>query len=429
MGTAIPGAVPEFLSLMSVFARDTLVVVEPFTSQMEGDEVIIGRIETGVFLAIPEEAVKLLEHLAHGETVGQVSDRYQQEHGETPDLNEFLSYMESKGLVRPKVTDESSGGAARPIVSGLPSRHYHFSNFPQQLAQALVGWPARMYSLILIAAAGLVVILNPTLAPRPRDFYFPDHRTLCVTLLALASYATIFLHEFAHLVATRSLGINSRMGLSHRLWYLVAETDLTGLWSVPKQQRYLPLLAGVWMDLISTSFLVLLLWSNARQVLILPVLVLRLVRAFAFSYLLRVIWQLFFYMRTDFYYIVANFFNCKNLLKDTESFLKNQLARIIPSISLRDQSSIPTSERRVIRAYAFIWLAGRLFSFFVLFSVTIPVGMRYVKNISEALNAGYSNNHNNFFDALLLSAYFLAPLTAGFSMWITSLLRRERTQS
>ncbi|MGZ7087960.1 MAG: hypothetical protein ACXVKH_00695 [Candidatus Angelobacter sp.] len=359
--------------------------------------------------------------------MGEVSDHYQRKYGEVPDLNDFLSLMESKGLVKPKSKAENKDEAAGPPPLKLPARRYHFSDFPQRVAQQLFSWPILAGSVSLITAASMIVILNPSLAPRSRDLYFPDHRTLCATLLAVASYATIFLHELAHLIAARSLGINSRIGISHRLWYLVAETDLTGLWTVPKRQRYLPLLAGVLLDLASAALLVLLLLADARRVFVMPLLVLRLVRALVLTYVLRVAWQFFFYIRTDFYYVVGNFFNCRNLLNDTEVFLRNQLARVVRSIRPKDQSAIPVSERRVIRAYAVIWVAGRLLSLVLLFAITIPVAIRYVNNLTAAFRAGYSTNHYNFLDALLLSAYFLVPLITGFSMWMAGLIRRERT--
>jgi putative peptide zinc metalloprotease protein len=411
---------------MSIYERETLVIVEPFTRQPAGNEVIIGRLETGVFLAVPTEGVELLEHFALGRTVGEVSDHYRQKYGEVPDLNDFLSFMESKGLVRPKTASTSRNPS--PASPKVASRRYHFSNFPQALAEKLFSLPVIAGSLALIAAATVIVFLDLSLAPRPRDLYFPDHRTLCATLLALSGYATIFVHEFGHLVAARSLGINSRIGISHRLWYLVAETDLTGLWSVPRRQRYLPMLAGVLIDLVSASLLVLLLWAHAHHMLAMPVVVLRLVRALGITYLLRVAWQFFFYIRTDFYFVIANFLNCRNLLKDTEVFLRNQLARIFRTILPVDQSAIPAAERRIIRIYSVIWVAGRLLSFFLFFWVTIPVAIRYTVNLTAAFRSGYSANRYNFLDALLLTAYFMVPLMTGLSLWIASFVRRERTR-
>ena len=90
-----------------MYSPDTLVSVHPFTRQPEGEEVIIGRLETGVFLAVPPEAVEVLEYLAQGKSVGEASEIFRQAHGEVPDLNEFLDLLEAKGIVRPLAAGNS----------------------------------------------------------------------------------------------------------------------------------------------------------------------------------------------------------------------------------------------------------------------------------------------------------------------------------
>jgi putative peptide zinc metalloprotease protein len=406
-----------------MYTRDTVVRVRPLSRQQQGEEVIIGSAATGVFLAVPPEAVELLEDLAQGKSVGEVSDLYQQRHGEIPDLDDFLGLLETKGIVEPLV--ENNGVA--PSSARQPSRpRYHFGNFPQSLAQRLFSLPVLSVCFLLIVLALVAIGRYPSLMPVPGDLYFRDHRTLTWTILIAANYATIFVHELGHLIAARAVGVNSRMGISHRLWYLVAETDLTGLWAVPKQQRYLPLLAGVLIDAASAALLVLLLFAHCREWLVLPGFSVRLVRAMAFVYLMRILWEFFFFVRTDVYYVIATLFNCKNLFSDTQVFLRNQFARIIPRIRPVNQSAIPASERRVIRAYAGLWVAGRIWAVATLFLVTLPVGLSYARNLAGAFKAGYSANPSNFADALVLATCFLAPIMAGLMLWVGGILRPER---
>jgi hypothetical protein len=412
---------PALLTLlMGLYTPDTVVNVQAFTQQPDGEEVIIGRAETGVFLAVPPEAVELLEHLAKGSSVGEVADFYQKKYGETPDLDDFLGLMESKGII--KSFSGSDSEAAQPARKV----RYHFSNFSHTLAQRIFGFPALGACFALLALAIILSIRHPWLLTGPRDLFFPDHRTLCWTILTAATYASIYVHELAHLIAARAVGINSRMGISNRLWYIVAETDLTGLWSVPKRQRYLPLFAGTIFDALLGTLLVLLLYCHLQGWLVLSTLTLRLVRAMVFTTIMRMFWQCFLFIRTDFYYAISNFFNCRNLLKDTETFLRNQIARIIPKIPRIDQSGIPLSERRVIHGYAVVWMAGRAASFFLLFAVTIPIAIQYIRDLAGAFRVGYSANPSNFLDAVLLASYFLVPLLAGVIMWIGSFARRER---
>jgi hypothetical protein len=407
-----------------MYSRDFVVAVQSFTRQREGEEVVIGRPETGVFLALPPDAVEVLDHLAQGKTVGEAADLYQRQYGEAPDMEDFLGLLEAKGIVG--LAAENGGknmsrSGRQPIHRG-----YHFSGFPVALAKGIFSrrvLAAGSFAILLAAAA---VIRHPSLVPRPRDLYFPDHRALCWTILTVAGYVSVFAHEFAHLLAARALGINSRIGIGHRLWYLVAETDLTGLWSAPKSTRYLPLMAGTLLDAVSGALLILLLFAQEVRWILLPVLATRVVRAIVFTYFARILWQCFLFVRTDFYYVIANFFNCKNLLKDTESYLRNWLARVIPRVRGVDQSGIPESEQRVIRIYAWVWLAGRMAALVALVTITVPVAVRYVSNLAAAFRTGYSANPSNFVDALLLSIYFLLPFTVGLTLWINGMLRRER---
>ena len=406
-----------------MYPRDTVVTVQPFTRQHDGEDVIIGRPETGVFLAVPAEAVELLDYLALGSSVGDAQQHYYEKYGEVPDLEDFLGLLETKGII--------SNGNQRPAAVNANLRpaanlRYHFADFPQRLAQILFGRSAlAVYGLLTLSAISLVVV-NPALASRPADLYFPDHRTLSWTIIAIASYTALFLHELGHLIAARAKGINSRIGIGHRLWYLVAETDLSGLWSVPKGDRYMPMLAGIIVDAVSASFLVFLLWVAAQKWFLLPVFMARLVRAMVFTYVLRIMWQCFFFIRTDLYFVIANFCNCRNLLKDTEAFLRNKAAGVLSFLRKVDQSSIPATELRLIRIYAFFWVAGRIAALSVLFAITLPVAWRYIKSVGQAFRAGYSVNPSNFVDAVLLAAYFLLPLTIGMIMWTNSLIRRER---
>ncbi len=409
-----------------MYTADTVFRVQAFTRQPEGEDVIIGRIDTGVFLAVPSEAVEVLDHLSRGMAIGEAANLFQDKYGEKPDLDEFLGVLESKGILEPVVQGETA--ETRVAQAGqAPRVRYHFSNFSRSLAQRLFSRRVIAGSLAIVMLAFMAAARNPSLIPRPRDLYFPDRRALTWAILIGASYVTIFIHEFGHLVAARALGINSRIGISHRLWYLVAETDLTGLWSVPKRQRYLPMLAGVLIDAVSGSLLVLLLFAASRQWLTLPPLALRLARAMAFSYMMRILWQFFLFVRTDFYYVIASLFNCRNLLKDTQGFLRNQLARMLPFIRSVDQSAIPASERRVIRAYSVVWLAGRVFAFILLFAVTIPLAILYIGNLAKTFRSGFRSDPSDFLDALVVAAYFVIPTALGLTLWMGGLIRRTRS--
>lgn len=412
---------------MSTYTQETVFSVQPFTTQAEGEEIILGVPETAVFLAVPPVAVELLQGFAEGKSIRQVSALYQEKYGETPDMDDFLNLLEVKGIVKPLANGQNPEATERPAPVQPRRVRYHFGNFPQSLAERIFSRPVLVSCFILMGLALAAMVRNPDLAPRSNDLFFSENRAISWVILTVIAYASILLHEMAHLVAARAVGVSSRIGISNRLWYLVAETDLTGLWGVPKDKRYLPLLAGLLLDAISAAVLVLLLFARNQGWLGFSLFTVRLVRAMVLSYWLRILWQFFLFVRTDVYFVIANFFNCRNLLKDAEACLRNLVSYFIPRIRRVDQSGIPASERRVIRAYAVIWVAGRAMAFGVLFAVTIPVTISYFKNLHGIFRAGYSASPYNFIDSFVLCFIVVTPLLIGFALWINSIVRRERT--
>jgi hypothetical protein len=413
-----------------MYTQDTKVAVYPFSRQAEGDEVVIGRADTGVFLALPPDAVEILDTLAAGETVGRAQEIYRQKYGMVPEVQELLEFLETKGFVRP------GGGGAEPaaaagqgVAANVPQQQkYHFTNIPQSLAQALFGPAALVVATLLVVLAAVAVYLEPELAPERSAMIFHHDRTVMMLCLVLLGYTTVFFHEMGHLLAARARGVSSRLGISRRMWVLVAETDMTGLWSVPKRQRYLPMLAGPLVDVTSAATMLLVLFAAERHWISLWVPIAEVLRAMTFLYLMRLLWQCFFFVRTDFYYVIASFFGCKSLMQDTEMFIQNQLRRLLaPGRPLVDQSHLPPAELRVVRAYSWVWLLGRLLALSALIFFTIPVMYRYSVIAWKAVAVGPAAGYYAFFDAVFTFFFVILPVLLGLSWWISSLVKRGRT--
>jgi putative peptide zinc metalloprotease protein len=409
------------------YQADTLVAVYPFTRQTDDEEVTIGRPDTNVFLVLPSDAVELLDFLAAGNTVGEARSLYEAKYGEVPDM-EFLEYLDSKGFVRP--LDNNDPSAEKTIISELsftkssPVR-FHFINFPQSLAQKLFGSPVLTGCGMAIALAVVAVVIEPSIVPNWKAYFFEKHAALTVLTLIAIDCVALFIHEMAHLVAAKAVGVSCRIGISHRLWVLVAETDMTGIWAIPRNQRYLPFLAGPLVDATSIALLILVFFAQSRGWLRLSPSVFQIGQAILLTYLLQILWQCYFFVRTDFYYVFANFFRCKNLLKDTEVHLRNQISRWFSSVHRVNQSHIPLKERRVIRWYAILWVTGRVAALTSLILISIPVMWHYFFSLFAVLRAGYAANPYGFIDALLLLAIVFTPQGVGFWLWIRS-FRQER---
>jgi putative peptide zinc metalloprotease protein len=410
------------------YTSDSLVAVYPFTRQADGEEIVIGHIETDSFLVLPFEAVEILDYLALGKTVGETQLIYQEKYGELPDIEDLLQVLENKGFVKMLLQSEANYNVLTSTLKAssqsITKVHYNFTNIPQSLAQRLFSRPVLTSCWILLALAFIAVLMEPTLIPSWEAYYFPNNTTLMIVALVVLDCITLFLHEMAHLVAARALGVYCRIGISNRMWMLVAETDMTGIWSVNREQRYLPFFAGPLLDLVSAAILVLIFFAHKHGWITISPVVYQLSRALLLNYLLGLLWQCYFFMRTDFYYAIANFFRCKNLMKDTEVFVRNQISRVIRRVRRVDQSHIPAKERLVIRLYAILWLVGRTIALASLIFITLPLMWHYCIKLFTVLNAGFLANPYAFVDALLLISLACVPQLIGLALWIRSFRKK-----
>ncbi len=344
---------------------DARISIPPFVEQPDGDNVIIGNASRTCFLSVPPEAVTLLHLLADGNTIGEARVLYEQQYGDTPDIGDFLDTLSAEGFLEAQPSARERG------------RRYHFENISEPLARRVCSLPVLAVSGALVALGIAACAVDPTIIPRPSDLVF-EHNTVPLTLALVAlSLLTLFLHELAHLVAARAAGVPARMGLGTRLWILVAETDMSGIWLATPLRRCVAFLAGALFDVTFSAVLALILFAVQRGYVEIDANATLLVRAAMFVGLTRVLWQFYLFVPTDFYYVLGTLLGCKSLMHDTQVYLLNHVARLVRRIPRQDQSSVPAAEMRIVRAFAWIWIAGRLLAFGTLFAFTLPVLVGY----------------------------------------------------
>jgi putative peptide zinc metalloprotease protein len=393
---------------------DTRLRLLSANRQYEGDEIILGRPDTGVFIAIPSEAGTILDLIASGSTLGEIESFYRHNYGDDESSIPFIEGLIQRGLVAP--TD----------VIAAPSSEIATNSVIDRLSRALFSRTVLCLHSLLILAAGVTVAIVPSILPDTGSLYFQDHRALKTVLVLGIAYLSIFFHEMAHLLAARSVGVRGRLGISHRLWFVVAETDLTGLWAVPRRLRYMPILAGPLVDLSSACALLLLLYLDQVSVLYLRTDIRQIVSASIFVYFLRIIWQCYFFLRTDFYYLIATLTGCKNLMGDTERWLGEKFLRPSPLKAAPMPWYISDRELRVVRVYAVLWVTGHAASFVTLVLVTLPLAKEYLWSMFNALRSGRIEES---IDPLVTSLAFLVPLAVGMALWLHSIKKKIRSLS
>jgi hypothetical protein len=341
---------------------------------LDGDEeVTVGRPDVDSYCVLPCDGAALLRQLAAGRTPRQAAEWYARTYDETVDMAEFLEAMDELGFL-------ADADQPAPAISSVPWQRLG------RLTYSPGAWIG--YGVLMIAAVA-VMTRHHDLAPRTRNLFFTDYATLVMLLAVFGQLPFVLFHESFHALAGRRLGVRSRLRISRRLYFLVAETNLDGLVVVPKRKRYLPILAGMLADLLVIAVLTLLAAAvrhgNGSQPL-----AGRLCLALAFLTLLRLIWQFYFFLQTDLYQLAVTALGCVELHRTTNRLIANRVNRLIGRTHrISDESLWHHRDRAVARWYCWLLLAGYLFSLASFLLAILPLLRRLLGGVVTGLASGH----------------------------------------
>ncbi|HEX6969392.1 MAG TPA: hypothetical protein VF174_11375 [Micromonosporaceae bacterium] len=420
---------------MTGYPSDTLVKVRPFVRKVEGDEATIGDPQRQIFLVIPAAGLDILDWLADGATVGDAVRRFEDKYHETPDIEDFLTALSDEGfLASADGTDTSSDPttAATPVTSKSAARirrQWFISCdwIPETVARRLTGPVALVVCAAVIAVGLAMAISEPGLLPGSDVLLFPNGNFAAMTWATFGlAVLAVALHELAHVLVARASGASARVGIGNLMYTMVAQTDMTGMWMTSKRRRYLAFVAGLIVDAVCASAVLGLLFADQRGWITLSETVgAPLAQAVLFTYVLRISFQFFFYLRTDLYYVFATMLNCRDLMGDTERYLYNLLVRAVrkPHLAV-DQSGVPRREMRAVRGYAVAYVVGRTFSLLVLLGFFLPL---LISLLIEFLLLITGQDSRLTAVDFLSAAIIIALLDGGgLFLWLRSLWRRFR---
>ncbi|TPG10401.1 hypothetical protein [Sphingomonas oligophenolica] len=184
------------------------------------------------------------------------------------------------------------------------------------------------------------------------------------------------------MLAAAAHGVVSRLGFGMRLWIIVAEADLSGIMALPKRQRYVPLAAGMIVDILNIALITLAITALVRHgdhgfiVVLLQALALQLV--------VTLLWQFNIFLRTDVYFILCTWFGHPDLDSEARAYLAALLARA--SFGRLGRASAPQAFRNLamVRAFAAIWVIGRIAALAMMVVVVLPTLWAYARKAWRA---------------------------------------------
>lgn len=336
---------------------DQPVLFHPLVYLDDGDGVTIGRADIDSYAIFPPDGAQLVRWLEAGATAAEAARRYEEEYGESADVEDVLEALDELGFTR------ETGEAP---AENAPLRW-------QRLGRAAFSPGAWACYAALVATAAVLTVRYPTLLPHSHDMVFSSYYSVVNLTLLVAVTPLIALHEIFHALAGRRLAVRSKVSMSYRFYFLVVETALDGLAAVPRRKRYLPILAGMLADVLVLCGLVVLGYVLGAADADPPVAA-RVCLGVAFATFTRLLWQFFFYLRTDIYVLITTVLGNVDLHGVALRTLRNRLWRLLRRPGrVRDLGGAHPVDLKAARWYAWLVLAGYTVSLATTLFALLPV--------------------------------------------------------
>ncbi|MFC5816953.1 hypothetical protein [Nonomuraea harbinensis] len=400
----------------------TTVPLRALTLVPEGDEVVVGDPETGTFVTVPAVGGVVISALRRGATTDEAAAEAEAFAGEPVDVPAFVQVLTELGFVDDRTGEEREAVRTAPIqfrrwmggVSQRPARPFF----------GPVAWT--VYAACALFSAGVFVV-SPSLFPQPARDAFPlGDIGLSALLLAPFALASTALHECGHWLAACAAGVRSRFGIDRRMMLLVFETDLTQVWTVPRRQRYAPLLGGLAVDAVLLSLLLSGRLMVQAGLWTPPPTVDALLAVWVYVKLTGMLWQCMIFLRTDLYAVLVNALGCRDLWRVKSLMLRQAFGRLSPG-QAAELARASAADRRAGRWFRWVWLAGFVgvlgwFAFFLL-----PVIVTVLQWTAAGLALGPLTGR--FWYSLLCAALLLSPQTLAAALAVKEYARRFRQRA
>lgn len=396
----------------------TRVELHDLAVRRDRDEWIVGRMSTRTFVALPAAGARAVELLGQGRSVARTAELLREETGEEFEITEFVADLTALGFVA-RIGD-------RPVPDSVPAhaslpwlRPHHVRLSLHPALPVLVA--------LLLAAAVVVLVRRPDLLPGHRDLLWSPHGSVLLLSGAAAGWTLLLAHELAHLVTARAAGVPGRMRLGTRLQFLVMQTDISGIELAPRRHRLTAYLAGIALNLSVASCLLLVLAATDAGTT-----AHRLLAAALLLALLPLPFQCMVFTRTDLYFVLQDLTGCRDLYGDGLAYARYRFRRLtrplrpgaVRRADRADDPSrrLPPHERRAVRLYSVVLVAGTAACLAFMAAVTLPLDIALLVGAARGLGPEHGLAGNA--DALAV----LVVLGGVNVLWLVTWWRNRRSR-
>jgi putative peptide zinc metalloprotease protein len=246
---------------------------------------------------------------------------------------------------------------------------------------------------------------------RGQHFEFSQFSITSVLLLMLLSTLATICHEFGHATAAAHFGCrNMTIGWGVYLIYTVLWTNVSDAWKLPKKDRAIVDIGGVYFE---SFFLLALLaaYQNTSNPIFL----------FGFIFVDLSIANTFNpFLRMDGYWLVSDLFGIVNLRKQQEIWWRDLLTRLFRPSDYRQRSTLKPIAKRVLAVYTVL---GTLFIAYVMKTMFVVVVLSVLTNLPSFFDETWQKLASDTTWLTVLRALMeiawriLVILGAGFTFW------------
>jgi len=381
------------------------------TVVQDGDEYVIGRSDLDLYVAVPRPGVVLIEALRDGSSLVEASQQASDAAGEEVDATDFLTGLAEAGML----DDPDDAGAPAAGIGWV-------ERIPRAAVKPLFGRIAWTFYVAAAVTVILLLLLRPDLRPIFDDVWFLTDPIWSVLAIFVISGIVTMGHECWHWLAGRAIGVPARFRVSRRGIFVVFESDLSQLVTLPRRARYSPLLAGLAFDVVVLAAALLLRLGFREEVFGYPPAFDRFLGALVFRQLVVLIWQLSgVAFRADSYAVLANVLGCHNLYRATSLTLKYRLRRL-NSTEAEELAGMSRRDRSVASWFWLVYLAGGFAMFTVLVTYLAPFAFGMIVWIGPNIT-GLGVGTVAFWQSLTLAILLVAQFAV-----IPLIARQERRQ-
>ena len=386
---------------MRIYTEQSAFSLVDLVKRREGSSWIVGNENSEIYVSISEKGYEILRLFERGRNVSEIR-KISREHFGNVNIDAFIRNLLRHEFVR--------------AIDGIPIQNPNAKRISPMFSwikPAHVSWlfseaAYAIYAVLIFFAIAIMIFFHGYF-PRQSDYFFVSEISIVVIASFFVGWLLVFVHEFAHHAACLSYNVPASFGITNRLYYLVAVTDVTNVYSLDRKKRYRVYFAGIGVDLVIAALCIIALFLSDMHMIMMPQFAYSFLKFIALLEMLGIAWQFYFYLRTDIYYVIENFFRINNLHKKTQLFIR-AIIRSFEKKKLHHFQPIHASksEKKVIMIYAACFVIGIAASFAMLAFYGIPIAVRLITRAFLGLFRGaLAGNQGVFYDSALFMLFWL----------------------